>query len=366
MESAKPKILIITPYSFGYSSLPYNWCRYLTEHYDMTCLCLEDILKREPLTVKGVKVTYVHAGSGRLSRYASFLLESFRTVRKGFDLCIVSYFPGCALIKLLNPPRRKFILNIQSGAIGTPKIKRIFDNRLLRLEASFFRNKFVLSESLRRKLYLSSTAHVIPIGASTISDKARNFNRLDLLYVGTLQNRNIDKTIKGFAQFHVQYKDKIGISYTVIGNGYRNEEDELKKLVREKGLDGVVTIAGYVARNKLEPFFDEANVGVSFIPMTDYYDVQPPTKTFEYLLSGMPVLATNTSENRCLIDNTNGVLIEDTPDGFYQGLKELYARRHSFNSEKIRARAQDLHTWEHITTRKLIPFFNAVLQANTD
>jgi glycosyltransferase involved in cell wall biosynthesis len=363
MTPAKPKILVITPYSFGYTSLPYYWCQYLTENYDLTCLCLEDILKREPLSVRGVKVKYVRAGSSRFARYISFLIESFRSVQKGFDLCIIMYFPGCAIIRLLNPMRRKFILDIQTGPVGASKIKRAFDNWLLRAEASFFRNIIVLSESLRQKLQITSSSHVIPIGATTISDKERDFNRLDLLYVGTLQNRNIDKTIKGFAQFHAQFKAKITMSYTVIGNGFRNEEEDLKELVRETGLEGFVTIAGYVARDKLAPFLDEANIGVSFIPMTDYYDVQPPTKTFEYLLSGMPVLATNTSENRCLVNDTNGVLIADTPEAFCQGLQELYARRYEFNSEEIRAGAQ-VHTWEHITMRKLIPFLNSVLQGD--
>jgi glycosyltransferase involved in cell wall biosynthesis len=364
IESAKPKILIITRYSFGYQPLPYHWCRYLSEYYDITCLCLDDTLGREPISLKGVKTIYVHTEFGKLSRFISLLRESFRTIRVGFDLCIVMYFPGCAIFKIFNPPSSKFILDIQSGAIGNSKTKRILDNWMLRFEASFFRYKFVLSESLRRKLHMS-TAYVIPIGARTISDKEGSFKRMDLIYVGTLQNRNIDKTIKGFSQFYERHKDMVGMSYTIIGNGYKNEEEELKKLVREEGLEGIVKIAGYVATNKLAPFFNEANVGVSFIPLTDYYDVQPPTKTFEYLLSGMPVIATQTSENRNLVDNTNGVLIEDSPAGFYQGLMELYSRRNTFNAKEIRTRAQ-VHTWEHITTQRLIPFLKAVLQLVPD
>lgn len=360
IASVKPKILIITRYSFGYQPLPYHWCLYLSEHYDITCLCLDDTLGREPISLKGVKTIYVHTEFGKLSRFISLLKESFRTIRVGFDLCIVIYFPGCAIFKIFNPPSRKFILDIQSGAIGNSKTKRTLDNWMLRLEASFFRYKFVLSESLRGKLNMSS-AHVVPIGAQTISHKERSFKRMDLIYVGTLQNRNIDKTIRGFSQFYVRHKDMVGMSYTIIGNGYKNEEEELKNLVCEEGLEGIVKIAGYVATNKMASFFDEANVGVSFIPLTDYYDVQPPTKTFEYLLSGMPVIATQTSENLLLVDDTNGILIKDTPEDFYQGLLELYAKLQTFNTEQIRARAQ-VHTWEHITTQKLIPFLNSVLQ----
>lgn len=41
--------------------------------------------------------------------------------------------------------------------------------------------------------------------------------------------------------------------------------------------------------------------------MTEYYDSQPPTKTFEYALSGLYVLATKTRENEKVITNDNGV-----------------------------------------------------------
>jgi len=42
-----------------------------------------------------------------------------------------------------------------------------------------------------------------------------------------------------------------------------------------------------------------------------YYDCQPATKTFEYILSGMVCIATSTYENKKLINNINGVLCND-------------------------------------------------------
>ncbi len=353
--------MIVSRYSFGYQPLPYHWCRYLQEYYDITCLCLADSRKQEPIAMEGVNIKYLNCKFGRLGRLAVLLIGSLRTIRQGYDIYIVMYFQGCGLLKLFCSPHRKLVLDIQSGAIGVSRTTRMLVNWLLRLEASLFRYKFVLSESLRQKLHMPA-AQVLPIGAQTISYKERSLKRVDLIYVGTLQDRNIDSTIRGFKQFHVHHKDAVGMSYTIIGNGFKNEEEELKKLVREEGLEGVVKIVGYIATDKLAPLFDEANVGVSFIPLTDYYDVQPPTKTFEYLLSGMPVIATQTRENRRLVDNTNGVLIKDTPEGFYQGLLELYERRYMFNAEEIRARAQ-VHTWEHITTQKLIPLLNSILHS---
>lgn len=38
-----------------------------------------------------------------------------------------------------------------------------------------------------------------------------------------------------------------------------------------------------------------------YVPITDYYEYQPPTKTFEYVLSGLLCLATATSSNKEVI-----------------------------------------------------------------
>ena len=81
--------------------------------------------------------------------------------------------------------------------------------------------------------------------------------------------------------------------------------------------------------------------------MTDFFDVQPVTKTFEHLVSGMPVIATATSENRLVVNEENGVLIDDTATGFYEGLKQLAAQKGSFDSEKI-MRDSEKYQWRSI------------------
>jgi glycosyltransferase involved in cell wall biosynthesis len=93
--------------------------------------------------------------------------------------------------------------------------------------------------------------------------------------------------------------------------------------------------------------------------MTDYYDVQPVTKTFEYLLSGMPVIATNTSENRKVINQGNGVLIGDTAEDFYTGLKTILKNRLFFDSVKIRNNSME-YTWYNIVDKNLKIYLDQV------
>jgi glycosyltransferase involved in cell wall biosynthesis len=114
----------------------------------------------------------------------------------------------------------------------------------------------------------------------------------------------------------------------------------------------VVKITGRIPHTKLGSFFDQCNIGVSYVPMVDYYDCQPVTKTFEYLLSGMPVIATATSENKIVIEPGNGIVVDDNAHDFYSGLKALFENKHQFDSDKIRSQAIR-YTWADIVRENL-------------
>ena len=95
-------------------------------------------------------------------------------------------------------------------------------------------------------------------------------------------------------------------------------------------------MAGHLKHDDLLPFWKRYNVGVSFVPVNEIYAVQPPTKTFEYLLAGMPVIATGTSENRRVVSEKNGLIVKDTAETLFQGLQHLYAKRKAFSLERLR------------------------------
>lgn len=106
--------------------------------------------------------------------------------------------------------------------------------------------------------------------------------------------------------------------------------------------------------------YSRCNVGVSYIPQTAYYDHQPPTKTFEYLLAGMPVLATSTTENKKVINETNGILIQDNPDSFSKGLAILSDRLPSFDSLKIRKNSL-AYSWQFIINEIMVPYLKKLI-----
>jgi glycosyltransferase involved in cell wall biosynthesis len=155
------------------------------------------------------------------------------------------------------------------------------------------------------------------------------------------------KTIEGFYKFYNTYKDEFFISYTFVGDGTHDEIGLLKDSVEKLELNNVVNMVGRVPFDELGSYFKNHNIGVSFVPMTDYFDAQPVTKTFDYLLSGLPVIATATFENKRIINNTNGVLIKDSPEGFFDGLEDILEMRKQYSSEKIRSSVSS-YQWDRI------------------
>ena len=79
------------------------------------------------------------------------------------------------------------------------------------------------------------------------------------------------------------------------------------------------------------------------------------------MLAGMPVIATNTYENRLIVNTTNGVLINDTPEDFCKGLTNLFTARNSFKSSEIR-QSVEAYTWEKIVKTNLKPYLLKLLQ----
>lgn len=88
--------------------------------------------------------------------------------------------------------------------------------------------------------------------------------------------------------------------------------------------------------------------------MTDYYDAQPPTKTFEYILSGLYTVATATTSNKELITTENGLLIHDSATEFANALSTIWHTHTKLNEQRIR-QSLNLYSWKNIVNGILKP-----------
>ena len=66
------------------------------------------------------------------------------------------------------------------------------------------------------------------------------------------------------------------------------------------------------------------------------------------------MIATKTIEDEKGINDQNGVLINDSPQGFYNGLVELYKNLEKYDSKSSRLTSEK-HRWKNIVANNLLP-----------
>jgi glycosyltransferase involved in cell wall biosynthesis len=350
------RVLFISPNQFGYLTDYYYFAKYLREDFDLDFICFDRGLAKRNL--RRVRVDYVSFGGSKWVRHLRWVLAIRERLRsQKYDLVFLESHKHNLLIRLLLG-RRKSILDIRTGAVSSSKRNNLIQNIRLRLDTLFFRNVSILSLKLREYLKLSEKkSHLLPLGAEIINGQVKNYGTLKLLYVGSLSQRGIDKTVEGFAQFYGSLTEKKGVTYDIFGFGTKDEEENLRKQIVKLNLEKVVCFHGRKNHDEIIPYYESCTVGVSFVPKTIYYNYQPPTKTFEYVLAGMVCIATSTFENARLINERNGVLCEDNADAFSIALDEVYQKRETYHHQKIISSLSG-NSWVNIVKEKLIPYMN--------
>lgn len=350
----RKKLLIIDKHQYGTLVDVCKWCEHLKDDYDITLICFDGLSKKEE--VDGFRIKYVSNAGNYTVRGIRYILVSLWNILFWDGCILVEYFPKCSVFKKIFF-RKKMILDIRTLSVDVKDAGRQKYNSELKKTLHLYDKILVISFDLLRKLEIDieSKYSELPLGGDVL-DADKKYDDLKLLYVGGLSDRNIDLTLKGVGIFRDKYPDS-NLTYTLICKGSDSEVRELRNLCEKLSLESSVSIMDAVPHSQLLPYFKICNVGVSFIPITDYYDLQPPTKTFEYILSGMICLATATSANTKLITPDNGVIHNDNAVDFAKALEYVYMNRQKYDSEKIR-RTLSPYTWKNIVETCLKPLFD--------
>ena len=357
-KNKRPKLLIIDKEQFGQLTDLFKWCEYLRNDYDITVLSAKH--GRQIVHLNGIKVIYAPFKFPYMIRGIIFLLNAIYLTAGFKGAVIVEYFKGCSAIKLMCP-WKKMIVDVRTFSIEADEAFRIKADKMLCKECRHFDLVSAITCGIGDKIGLD-TVRILPLGADVISDEVKKYDeKLRILYVGTFINRNIDVMVRGIKMF-VERHPELPMTVDIVGDGLPGSLDELKNLSKELCLDSVVTFHGYIPLIQLKPFFDQCNVGLSFVPVTSYYEHQPPTKTFEYIRSGLFCIATETGANKEIINDDNGILIQDTADGLCEGLERYLLKRYEISESRVRESLQD-HNWKSISKNYLVPIIEELSQS---
>ncbi|WP_158587034.1 glycosyltransferase [Motilimonas pumila] len=340
---AKKKLFVVCSSPFGYLIDTYQHAINLKNDYDVSYICFDDT--KPEITEEGVEIIKAPSGNSGFKKWLYFAWFVVGFIKNSDSIIFIKYFRFCSLIRLFGGKNR-YIMDVRTSSISKSKRERLIFNKVLYLESFLFKSKTVISKSVADFLGIKKYC-IVPLGCPKLSCDSKSFDNLSLLYIGTLSNRDIHKTVEGIARYLELSKNPKLVSYTIIGDGFKNEVEDLKQLVVKHKLDGIVKVLGRIPFNQLQPYYDEANVGVSFVPINKHFDAQPVTKTLEYMSAGMITIGTQTKAQKEVLSDANGVLISDTAESFATGLIELEQRSNQYCSEELKSGIKDLY-WESI------------------
>ena len=350
----KKKILFVNGNQFGYSSGHYYYCKYLKDKFEVEYLCYDRGYKK--MLIDGVKVSYIPFSKNKIKRAINFIRISVsRSKELQPDSLFVVYFNFSFILALFCSAKLK-ILDIRTGSLAHSNIYRLLENTLIYVQTVFYPRVIILSESLRKRLHIRKEKTIImPLGSEIYYSGIHDFGSMSLLYVGGLA-RKIYQTIEGIEIFLENYPEyKPYLTYTIVGYGSPMDEKKITDTILKCNLKSFISFEGFKNYEELAPYFQNHNFGVAYVPITKYFDIQPTTKIFEYALSGLFTIATDTYENRRIVNKTNGILCEDNPKSFAIALKTCFELRHTIYSETIRDSLKD-NEWRILVQSQLYPF----------
>lgn len=165
--------------------------------------------------------------------------------------------------------------------------------------------------NMNRELY--GRQHTVPIGIWYDNAPRKDFSRINkkkLIFVGhLLPHMGVDLIVKAMPEILKKIPDA---KLEVIGGG--EEEDSLRKLSDDLGVSGSIKFWGWIRdRAKLEKTMSDGSIGLATFNteiLDDKVKNADPGKIKDYMLLGMPVIATNAISTADVIEKTKcGIII---------------------------------------------------------
>lgn len=365
-----PKILIV-----GLNQLPHrylhNQCSLLADSFDLTVVSPDEALwKPNCEKYRSVYLNTRHPKSRIpvVKKYRTFIriIDVLFQVKKylscvDYDLIYIWDQTWAFAFKLIMGPKYKYVMQMFAPGVTSSKFKNAVHDLQVRFNVLFFKHVFLGSEVAMRFFKVPDhKAHITGVGIAAVDYRERAFVSMDLVYLGALSNRYVHESVQGFAKFFSENKDKIPMSYKIIGGGYQEAVQELKASIKAAGDDIPVEYLGRLDDDDLIDIFKRSNIGVVYNRVTPYYTNNISTKLYEYLLSGMPVIAVRNNSLLKAVNADNGVLIEDNPEGFERGLNMMMNNLNRYNSQRI-AQSGDDFSVRKVVMDRMIPIFNEIL-----
>lgn len=383
-EQAKKKICFISYLKHPPSPVFEHFSQAVSDYgYDVTMLTILDKGQKTFEIANGRKI-YRISVPHRLNTKRSvfyFITRAIRFLNK-YDFSIIHIHSNCKyfiLFKMLTSNNVKFVFHILSHPLSVSRFQSLKKMLVVSIQCLFMDKIIVQSKELKEHwmgLRNLKKAVIIPVGFNSkafypISKnekrKLRDVLNIDenhqiLIYCGAISKlRQLDRLLEAFRRVLKAFPD---VKLLMIGDGEALED--LKEYAFTLGISKSIIFTGRLPHHDVVNYIGIADIGISYIPINENYNYNPPLKTFEYMACGLPTIATNTESNRRIIkDGFNGILVNDIPDHIATAIVNLLKdkKKQLLLMENARKSIMD-YDFGHITKSALVPLYRRLLRTN--
>ncbi|HRE50487.1 MAG TPA: glycosyltransferase [Flavitalea sp.] len=353
------KILLVTHSQFGLLVDYHRYYTYLkSKGHEVKYLCYD--FNKERIEPGNPDIIYVPRKKNKVFNHLRFIRAVAACNKEhDFDRVMIHVFPLVSLL-LLWLDRGKAYLDIRTVSIHKKKYKRAFFDFLILIASTLYKHVSVIADSAAKQIGIRKYK-LLPLGGAYFGDDP--ISREDqerfgpivqtddyvFLYVGALRRRNIIECVRGFHQY-LQKNPGSAVRFIVVGSSPGNELEEINQYIQKHQLQAFVYTTGFIPQNRLAIFFKHANCGVSFTPMVMPYPLQPNTKTYEYLVNGMPFIANPSLDNVRIMDSAPmpvGVIVEDSAAGMEEAFGTILRSKELYKKEEIR-KEYSRYEWDNL------------------
>lgn len=197
-----------------------------------------------------------------------------------------------------------------------------------------------------------SKIHTVEVGVDTdlfrpdTSDDSSKDNHFDIIYSGSL---GIDYDFETILEAAAELQKDSAIRFLIRGFG--EMENSIRDRIIKRNLKNVTLSSDYLEREDLIQLLMKADA--LLLPMTPnkYSDIGLPTKLFEYMACGRPVLCISAGESARIVKEANcGVIVPPSdPSGLVSAINDL---RENINRDEFGKNGRK-YVEEHFSLEKI-------------
>jgi glycosyltransferase involved in cell wall biosynthesis len=344
--------------------------------YEVTLIAQHD--KNE--VVDGIKIIALPPTKNRLRRMLGTTCKAFNRARKQkadvYHFHDPELLPVAVLLKIFT--KGKIIYDVHENVKGALLTKSWLPQTLRRPFSLVYRLTEKLSLPFLDEIIIAEDSYIENYKKRKNISVLRNYPVLSyvdgpaevkasppaLVYVGGIsETRGVLELIDSIRILKPRYEN---IMLTLAGPIYSNSlEKKIAELRKELGLEDNVSLAGQVKHQKIYNLLSKSNIGMAILHPKPNYLESLPTKLFEYMAAGLPVIASNFPLWKEIVEGNNCGLTVDPlkPAEIARAVEYLVehppeARKMGRNGRKA---ASEKYNWEN-ESQKLIELYDNLLK----